>query len=65
MLLLVSGVHLHNHMSFDSYHLAHDAACAAGYLHRDLSPGNIIIVDGHGYLIDWDFAKSITTVAAC
>ncbi|KIM65570.1 hypothetical protein SCLCIDRAFT_47424, partial [Scleroderma citrinum Foug A] len=33
----------------------------AGYLHQDLSPGNIIIVDGRGYLINWDFAKSIMT----
>ncbi|KAI9458221.1 hypothetical protein HD554DRAFT_2029721, partial [Boletus coccyginus] len=31
-----------------------------GILHRDLSVGNIIIVDGRGYLIDWDFAKSMS-----
>ena len=36
---------------------------AVGYLHRDLSPGNIIIVGGRGYLIDWDFAKSTKTEA--
>ena len=64
MLLLVSCIHPHNFTSFDLYRLAHDAACAAGYLHRDLSPGNIIIVDGHGYLIDWDFAKSTAMEAA-
>ena len=45
-------------MSFYSYCLAHRAAYAVGFLHWDLSPGNIIIVDGHGYLIDWDFAKA-------
>ncbi|KIM50480.1 hypothetical protein SCLCIDRAFT_78195, partial [Scleroderma citrinum Foug A] len=38
--------------------LAHRAVYAAGFLHQDLSPGNIIIVDGRGYLIDWDFAKA-------
>ena len=64
-LLLVSGGPPHNYMLFDSYRLAHQAACAAGYLHRDLSPGNIILVDGHGYLIDWDFAKATTTEVAC
>lgn len=26
-------------------------------LHRDISVGNIIIVGGHGYLIDWELAK--------
>jgi len=30
-----------------------------GFLHRDLSPGNIIIFEGCGYLIDWDMAKPI------
>ncbi|KAF8219188.1 hypothetical protein L208DRAFT_1089104, partial [Tricholoma matsutake] len=30
----------------------------AGFLHRDFSPGNIIItVDGKGLLIDWDLSK--------
>ncbi|KIM57316.1 hypothetical protein SCLCIDRAFT_89215, partial [Scleroderma citrinum Foug A] len=45
--------------------LAHEAAYAVGYLHRDLSPGNIIIIGGRGYLIDWDFAKSTKTEAPC
>jgi serine/threonine protein kinase len=31
---------------------------AAGILHRDFSPGNIIITsDGKGLLIDWDLSK--------
>ena len=33
---------------------AHDA----GILHRDFSPGNVIIIDdGTGRLIDWDLLK--------
>lgn len=42
---------------------AHRAACKAGVLHRDLSPGNILILDGldgqesSGILIDWDLSK--------
>lgn len=52
--------------------LAHEAACDAGILHRDISPGNILIfgegergdsddqhestIDG-GILIDWDLSK--------
>ncbi|KIM52044.1 hypothetical protein SCLCIDRAFT_142086, partial [Scleroderma citrinum Foug A] len=50
-------------MSFDSCSLAHQAAIAVGILHRDLSPGNIIIVGGCGYLIDWDFAKYTKTAS--
>lgn len=42
------------------YCQAHQQAYAIGILHRDLSVGNIIIVNGRGYLIDWDFAKSIS-----
>ncbi|KIM55285.1 hypothetical protein SCLCIDRAFT_134968, partial [Scleroderma citrinum Foug A] len=38
--------------------LAHRAAYAVGFLHWDLSPRNIIIVDRRGHLIDWDFAKA-------
>jgi serine/threonine protein kinase len=46
---------------------AHRRAWAAGILHRDLSPGNIMIVEQdeqtdepnikHGLLIDWDLCK--------
>jgi RIO-like serine/threonine protein kinase len=33
-------------------------AYRAGFLHRDFSPGNVIItVDGKGLLIDWDLSK--------
>ncbi|KAI9460644.1 hypothetical protein HD554DRAFT_2028707, partial [Boletus coccyginus] len=39
---------------------AHQQAYAIGILHRDLSVRNIIIIDGRGYLIDWDFAKSMS-----
>ena len=35
-------------------------AYGAGFLHRDFSPGNIIItVDGKGLLIDWDLSKPL------
>jgi RIO-like serine/threonine protein kinase len=34
---------------------------AAGVLHRDFSPGNIIITsDGKGLLIDWDLSKPLS-----
>jgi RIO-like serine/threonine protein kinase len=37
----------------DAYH--------AGILHRDFSPGNVIIDDmGKGWLIDWDLSKPVT-----
>jgi len=62
MLLLVSCIHSYNGM-FDLYSLAHQAAVTAGILHRDLSPGNIIIVGGRGFLIDWDFAKHTCTTS--
>ncbi|KIM63813.1 hypothetical protein SCLCIDRAFT_116499, partial [Scleroderma citrinum Foug A] len=51
-------------MSFDSCSLAHQAAIMVGILHWDLSPSNIIIVGGCGYLIDWDFMK-YTKTASC
>ena len=43
---------------------AHQAACKAGILHGDLSPGNIMLVDSEtnikdGMLIDWDLSKVI------
>jgi len=50
-------------MSFDLYSLAHQAAIVAGILHQDLSPGNIIIISGRGYLINWDLAKHIKTAS--
>lgn len=35
-------------------------AFEAGFLHRDFSPGNIIIIgDGTGLLIDWDLSKPL------
>jgi serine/threonine protein kinase len=37
---------------------AHKEAFAIGYIHRDISAGNIIIFNGRGYLIDWDLAKA-------
>jgi serine/threonine protein kinase len=34
---------------------------AAGFLHRDFSPGNIIITsEGRGLLIDWDLSKPLS-----
>jgi aminoglycoside phosphotransferase (APT) family kinase protein len=41
---------------------AHQATCKAGVLHRDLSPANIMILDGQepsGLLINWDLSKII------
>lgn len=36
-------------------------AYKAGILHRDFSPGNIIILDdGTGRLIDWDLSKPLS-----
>ncbi|KAF8121660.1 hypothetical protein EV363DRAFT_1184625, partial [Boletus edulis] len=39
--------------------IAHKEAFIVGYIHRDISPGNIVIFNGHGYLIDWDLAKLV------
>jgi serine/threonine protein kinase len=37
-------------------------AYRAGILHRDFSPGNIIITSGgRGLLIDWDMSKPLAT----
>lgn len=41
--------------------LAHRDAFSAGILHRDISPGNIIIDRfGKGWLIDWDLSKPLS-----
>jgi RIO-like serine/threonine protein kinase len=40
-------------------------AYEAGILHRDFSPGNVIITDdGTGRLIDWDLSKPKNTKQA-
>jgi len=39
--------------------IAHEKSVSAGVLHQDRSPGNIIIHNGHGVLIDWDLSKLI------
>lgn len=45
----------------DCLSLAHKHAHNAGILHRDLSPGNIIIDhEGKGLLIDWDLSKPLS-----
>ena len=65
MLFLVSCIHPYTGMLFDLCSLAHQAAIVAGILHWDLSPSNIIIVVGCGFLIDWDFAKYTKTASRC
>ena len=35
-------------------------AYKAGFLHRDFSPGNVIISNGKGLLIDWDLSKPLS-----
>ncbi|KAL4071962.1 hypothetical protein J3A83DRAFT_4092749, partial [Scleroderma citrinum] len=44
---------------------AHEVACRAGFVHWDLSPGNIVIFEGHGYLINWDLEKPINFLTTC
>lgn len=60
---------LASQFSFPALCLAHDGACKAGYLHRDISVGNIFIAEasegalqsvGRGRLADWGMAKSLT-----
>lgn len=29
-----------------------------GYVHRDVSAANVLIIDGHGVLVDLDYAKT-------
>ena len=53
-------------MHITAHKLAHDA----GVLHRDISAGNIMIVDNdeakldikYGMLIDWDLSKMVNAV---
>ncbi|KAG7091937.1 hypothetical protein E1B28_008329 [Marasmius oreades] len=40
---------------------AYEKACI---IHRDISPGNIIMLDGKGFLIDWDVAKFVSETTA-
>lgn len=47
--------------SADCLSVAHQEAYRAGVLHRDFSPGNIVIdSDGKGVLIDWDLSKPLS-----
>ncbi|KAF8443808.1 hypothetical protein L210DRAFT_3735437 [Boletus edulis BED1] len=45
----------------DALNAHEDAVKKSLVLHRDISPGNIIIVNGHGMLIDWDLCKLISS----
>lgn len=59
--MLIAMRHLLTHIT------AHQCALRAGILHRDLSPGNIMIMENEeenisdGILIDWDLSKFINT----
>lgn len=49
--------------------LAHRGAYEAGILHRDISPGNIVILDkegvpSKGILIDWDMSKPLASITS-
>jgi serine/threonine protein kinase len=52
-------------MRSNTHNLAHSGAYKhAHILHRDLSPGNIIIdSNGRGLLIDWDLSKPVTGIS--
>ena len=62
MMLLSVGLTTHLRMnSTDCLSLAHECAYDTRILHRDFSPGNIIIgPDGTGLLIDWDLSKPLS-----
>lgn len=57
MRLLVSYSILMTMQTHSCQSIAHKEAYEAGYLHWDVSSGNIIIYIGDGYLINWDLAK--------
>ncbi|KAI0314641.1 hypothetical protein OF83DRAFT_1285421 [Amylostereum chailletii] len=46
----------------DTIEAHRDAYFKADTLHRDVSPGNILITDdGHGLLIDWDLSREVSS----
>ncbi|KAI0354871.1 hypothetical protein OH77DRAFT_367142 [Trametes cingulata] len=63
-LLRLSGTQELLHSSYNAFRALCDAHSKAGFLHRDITPGNIILVrmpDGNpwrrAYLVDWEFAR--------
>lgn len=60
---LIGKSYLFNgNISLIASHTAHmDALHKSGILHRDMSPGNVIIHFGNGLLIDWDLAKLVNS----
>jgi serine/threonine protein kinase len=60
MLLLVGLMTQLQMNRADCLSVAHKDALHAKVLHRDLSPGNIIIdPNGNGVLIDWDLSRPL------
>ncbi|KAG1743280.1 uncharacterized protein EDB91DRAFT_1081215 [Suillus paluster] len=56
-----STLHIHNHhRKFSPGFCSHKAMIRKKVLHRDLSPNNLIIHEGHGFFIDFDHAQIIT-----
>ncbi|KAG2090920.1 uncharacterized protein F5147DRAFT_658061 [Suillus discolor] len=56
-----STLRIHNcHSKFSPGFCSHKAMIRRNILHRDLSPNNIIIHEGHGFFIDFDHTQIIT-----
>ena len=59
MLSSIMSLTLHCNTKLIIYTLAHHEAHSTGILHHDISPGNIILTNSGGLLIDWDMCKDV------